>query len=108
MSESLQNDPGRRDREGFFNPETLDEMVIASPLLRQLGAEVEDGQSPESHNVVLDLNFEFRNDRDAVILSHSRRFIRAVDELLHRSARLRFPLISMAALDLYAGYSDES
>jgi hypothetical protein len=108
MSESLQSDPNRRNREGFFIPETLDEMVIAIPPLRQLLAEEEDGQPSESHNVVLDPDFEFRNGRVAVILSHYRRFIRAVDELPRRSARLRSSLASMPALDLYVGYSDES
>lgn len=65
MSELPQSDPRRRDRGGAFNPETLDKTVIAIPLLRQLRDEEQGRRPAEFHHVVLDLNFGYRQGRDA-------------------------------------------
>jgi serine protease AprX len=65
MSDLPQSDPGRRDRGGIFDPETLDKTVIAIPLLRRLRDEEQGRRSPELHHVVLDLNFGYRQGRDA-------------------------------------------
>jgi serine protease AprX len=65
MSELPQSDPGRRDRGGVFDPETLDKTVIAIPLLRQLREEEQGRRTPTLHHVVLDLNFGYREGRDA-------------------------------------------
>jgi subtilisin family serine protease len=65
MSELPQSDPGRGDRGGIFDPETLDKTVIAIPLLRRLREEEQGRRPPERHHVVLDLNFGYREGRDA-------------------------------------------
>ena len=65
MSELPQSDPGRHDRGGIFDPETLDKTVIAIPLLRQLREEEQGRRAPTLHHVVLDLNFGYREGRAA-------------------------------------------
>ena len=53
-----------------FEPQALDRTVIAIPLLRILEKEIADRQKdpslpPQAHPVVIDLNLEFPEGRDA-------------------------------------------
>jgi serine protease AprX len=69
MTELPQSDPSGEDRIGF-TPEVLDKSVLSIPLLRILQQEkqrldADPHRQPEAHHVVIDLNLEYGEGRDA-------------------------------------------
>ncbi|MFG1922941.1 S8 family peptidase [Cryptosporangium sp. NPDC048952] len=61
MSDLPFSDPERGDGRGIFDPGNLDRTVIAIPLLRQLRADRESGGKPRLYDLVIDLNFGYRD-----------------------------------------------
>jgi hypothetical protein len=64
MAEDESRDPTTRER-WEFTPEQLDRTVLAIPLLNDLTAEKEGLKEPETHAVVMEVNLEHRESRDA-------------------------------------------
>jgi serine protease AprX len=69
MTELPQSDPSGEDRIGF-TPEVLDKSVLSIPLLKVLNQERQQRADhpelpPRLHDVVIDLNLEYRDGRDA-------------------------------------------
>lgn len=60
MTDLPHSDPGRSGRRGIFDPENLDRTVIAIPLLRELRADEDEHREPHPYDLVIDLNFGYR------------------------------------------------